>query len=82
MMLELAIAFKTESMNDADDGGRVALETRGKSAHAQKDIVARMLEDRANNFLALFIELIDTLKQIDIRTTAGGGHGSIVYTIT
>ena len=81
MMLKLPVALEAESVNDSHDGGRIGPQARGKSAHAQENIVARVLEDGANNFLALLAQLIDALSEINVCATAGGGHGAIIYTI-
>lgn len=81
MMLKLPVALEAESVNDSHDGGRIGPQARSKSAHAQENIVARVLEDGANNFLALLAQLIDALSEINVYATAGGGHGAILYTI-
>lgn len=81
MMLKLAIAFEAEAVDDADNGGGIGVETFRESAHAEEDVFTGMLENGANDFLALGAELFDALGQINLRTWRGDGfrHGEIIY---
>jgi hypothetical protein len=63
MALKVAVAGKTEAANDTNNGGGVGLETLGHGAHAEEDVIARMFENRADNFLALGAEQFDALRQ-------------------
>jgi hypothetical protein len=79
MALKVAIAGKTEATNDANDRGRVSFEALGHGADTQKDVVARVLENRANNLLALGAKEFDALRERRSRDLRGNGwsfHGA------
>ena len=79
MALKVAVAVKTEAADDANDGGGVGLEALGHGADAQEDVVARMLENRTNDLLALGAEEFDALRERRSRDLRGNGwsfHGA------
>src|ERR1700723_2182695 len=75
-MLKFAIAGKTETANNAHDRGGIGVQALGHRPDAQQHVFARMLENGANDFLALGAEVIDSLGKINrwrLCLTAGGG---------
>jgi len=73
MALKVAVAGKTEAADDANDGGGVSLEALGHRADTEEDVVARVLENRANNLLALGAEEFDALRERRSRGLRGNG---------
>src|SRR5580704_11167987 len=61
--LKIAVAGKTEAADDANDGGGVGVKALGHGANAQEDVIARMLENGPDNFLALGAEEFDALRE-------------------
>ena len=79
MALKIAIAGETETANDANDGSGVGFKTLGHRTHAEEDVVARVLENRANNFLALGAEEFNALGKRggrDLRRNWWSFHGA------
>ena len=64
MVLEIAVAGKTESTDDSDNRRGIRLETLGHGAHAKEHVFARVLEDRPDNFLPLDTELVNALREM------------------
>src|SRR5208282_2501603 len=63
MALKVAVAFEAEASNDANDGGGIGMQALGHGAHAEQNVVARMLENGADDFLALGAEEFDALRE-------------------
>src|SRR5436309_340332 len=79
MMLEFAVAAESEPAHDAHHCGGVGLQPFGHGANTKQHVFARVLENRANDFLALGAELFDALRQIGrLRRRCGGEflHGA------
>src|SRR6266851_2543141 len=75
MLLKFTVTGKAETADDAHDSSGVGVQSLGDGANAQQNVFARMLENRANDFLALGAELLDALWKIDcwrLRLIAGG----------
>src|ERR1700674_2667514 len=64
MVLEITVAGKTESTDDSNNGRGIRLETFGHGAHAEQDVLARVLQDRTDDFLPLDTELVNALGQM------------------
>ena len=64
MTLKLAVTAEPETTDDTDDRCGISLKARGHGAHAEEHELTRVLEDRADNFLALDTQLIDALNEI------------------
>jgi hypothetical protein len=64
MVLEIAVAGKTESTDDSNNGRGIRLETLGHGAHAEQHVLARVLEDRPDDFLPLDAELVNALREM------------------
>ena len=62
--LEMPITGEAKTPDDADDRRRVGLKTLGNGADAEKDILAGMFEDRADDLLALGAQLVDAFREI------------------
>src|SRR5258708_2771211 len=71
-MLKFPIAGEAEPSNDAHDRGGGGVQALGHGANTEQHVFARMLEDRANDFLPLRAKLLDTLGEGD-RPWVGGG---------
>jgi hypothetical protein len=63
--LKMFVGFEAQAVDDADDSGGVRVEAFGESANTQKNVLARMFEDGANDLLAFRAEMIDALGEID-----------------
>ena len=63
MALKIAVAGKTQAADDAHDSSGVSVQALGHGAHTEKDVFARMFENRANNLLALGAEEFDALRE-------------------
>src|SRR6266478_464804 len=61
MALELTVAGEAESTDDSNNRRRVRLQALGHGANAEQHVLARMLEDRPDDFLPLDTELINAL---------------------
>ena len=79
--LEMFVGFEAEALNDANDGGGIGVETLGKSANAEQDVLAGVLENWTNDFLTFDAELFDTLGKGNDRSPGRGnfGHGRHLY---
>ena len=62
--LKFAVTAEAESANDAHDGRRIGVQPLGHRPHAEQHVFARMLEDRANDFLPLDAQLLDAFAQV------------------
>src|SRR2546425_553116 len=62
--LEIPIAGEAKTPDNADDRRRIGLKTLSNGTDAEKDILAGMFEDRANDLLALGAQLVDALRKI------------------
>ena len=61
MSLELFVILEVQPMHDPHNGCRIGVQSLGQRAYAQKDVFARVLKDRSDNFLALGTEKLDSL---------------------
>src|SRR5579863_1411269 len=71
MALKIAVALEAEAADDANDCGGIGFEALGHGAHAEKNVVARMLEYRPNDFLALGAEEFNALRERRSRCLRG-----------
>jgi hypothetical protein len=60
--LEVAESGKSEAADDANDRGGVGVKALGHGAHAEENVFAWMLKNRADKFLALGAEQFDALR--------------------
>jgi hypothetical protein len=72
MMLELAVAAETESLDDAYDGGWIRFELLRHGAHAQQNVFPRVLQDRANDLLTFYREFFNGLREVGRRHPGPG----------
>src|SRR5579885_3145146 len=75
--LEFAVAAEPKPADDAHDRGGIGSQALGHGANAKKHKVARMLENRADHFLALGAELVNAfgeLRDADAGTKIPGFH--------
>src|SRR5258708_32766079 len=61
MALEIEVAGEAESTDDSNNRRRVSLQALGHGANTEQHVLARMLEDRPDDFLPLDTELINAL---------------------
>src|SRR6266403_5667746 len=61
MALELAVAGEAESADDSNNCRGVRLQALGHGADAEQHVLARVLEDRPDDFLPLDTELVNAL---------------------
>src|ERR1700693_5320032 len=71
MVLEIAVTGKTESTNDSNNRRRVGLQALGHGANAEEHVLARMLEDRPDDFLPLDTQLLNALGEMGSGCLAG-----------
>ena len=64
MTLKLAVTAEAEPADDADDRCGISAKPGRHGAHAEEHVLARMLQDRPDNFLAFDAEPIDALSKI------------------
>src|SRR6266481_9995355 len=87
MTLKLAVAPESESADDAHDGRGISVKARRHSAHAEENILAGVLQDGSNNFLAFDAEFFDALREMrgagrDRKSTRlNSSHSSISYAV-
>jgi hypothetical protein len=76
MPLEFAVTAETEPAHDAHDGCRIGFQTL---CHRPQHVLARVLENRADDLLALDAEMLHPLAQVNRRrwgrTTLVFHHG-------
>jgi hypothetical protein len=65
VMLKFAVTSKAKTANDAHNRGWVGVQALGHGADAEKDVFAGMLENGANDLLALGAEMVDAFRKID-----------------
>src|SRR5579859_627662 len=68
MALKFAIASKAKTAHDPHDGGRVGAQALGHRAHAKQYVFARVLKNRADDFLPLDAKLLDAFAQVRRRS--------------
>jgi hypothetical protein len=61
MALKIAVTGESQAADDAHDCSGVGLKALGHGADTEEDVLARMLENRANNLLALGAKEFDAL---------------------
>src|SRR5258708_17466475 len=70
MTLKLAVIAESQSADDAHDRRGISAKPRRHRPHAQQNILARVLQDRPDNFLALDGEFFNALREM-----RGAGRG-------
>jgi len=63
MVLEFTIAPEPEAAHDAHNRGGIRGQALGDGPHAEEHVFARVLERRTNDFLALYAQLLDALRE-------------------
>jgi hypothetical protein len=76
MTLKLAVTSESEPANDAHDRRGISVKTPRHGAHAEENILAGVLHDGSNNFLALDAEFFDALREM---RGAGRGGGLFAF---
>ena len=71
MALKIAVTGESQAADDAHDCSGVGLKALGHSADTEEDVLARMLENRANNLLALDAEELYALRKRRSRRLRG-----------
>jgi len=64
MALKFAVTAEAKPTDNADHRGGIRLKAHGHGAHAEEHVLAGVLKDRTDNFLALDAELIDPLNEV------------------
>src|SRR5438270_12160482 len=64
MALKFPIAAEAQPAHDSNDRCRIGLQALGHRAHAEQHVFARMLENWADNLLALDAKLLDALAKM------------------
>src|SRR6516162_5406176 len=65
--LEVFVRGKTETLNNSHGCSRVRAQTSGERAHAEQDIGTGILQNRTNDFLALWTEMSEFIGETSVR---------------
>src|SRR5215469_12992543 len=67
MSLEVFVRGETETLHNSHGCSRVRAQTTGESAHAEQNIGTGILQNRTNDFLALWTEMSEFLGKTPVR---------------
>ena len=67
VMLKFPVTLESQAADNAHNGGRIGAQPLGERADAQQNVVAGMLENGPDDFLALDGEFVDAFAQVRAR---------------